>query len=407
MSQLTAEILAIGDELTTGVRTDTNSAWLSQRLAEIGWRVVRHTTVADEHAAIVSAFAEAVQRSRIVISTGGLGPTADDLTRQALAQAADVPLVRCTELVDHIRSLFARSGRPMPESNLVQADLPEGSQAIPNAHGTAPGVDMLISRRGHAARVFCLPGVPAEMREMWERYVAPAIADWSGDGQVWLPHTINCFGAGESQIESMLPGMIDRHRQPRVGITASMATISLRITACGPDQVSCRQSMQPTIDTIYRALGDLIFSEGEATLADVVVEQLQASRQRIAICDVFLGGDVGAAIQAADRDSKVLAGSLFIPKLPESPNVSSDDWLAGAARRAAEDFEADIGIAISPIRDHSSSPPTFDVAGIFADEVRMQTFPHAGHPALIHERSVKQVLNFIRLTLKRQNRELS
>src|SRR5688572_19559777 len=163
-----AEIIAIGDELTTGQRLDTNSQWFAERLLEIGVPVAFHTTVGDRLADNVLVFRQACERADIVVATGGLGPTADDLTREALANVAGAPLVQDDAALAHIKALFARRKREMPPANLVQALFPQGSRPIPNPHGTAPGIDIAIPRAvGKPARVFALPGVPAEMAEMW------------------------------------------------------------------------------------------------------------------------------------------------------------------------------------------------------------------------------------------------
>jgi len=154
---LRVEIISIGDEMTTGQRLDTNSQWLSQRCCELGLEVAFHTTVGDDAADNIAVFEQASRRVDLIVATGGLGPTADDLTRSCLAAVAGVPLVRDSSSVAHIESLFQRARRPMPPSNLVQADFPEGSRVIPNSQGTAPGIDLLLARGDKRVRFFvCL-----------------------------------------------------------------------------------------------------------------------------------------------------------------------------------------------------------------------------------------------------------
>src|SRR5881392_2895785 len=173
-----AEIISIGDELTTGQRLDTNSQWLAERLLEIGVLVAFHTTVGDQLADNVLVFRQACERADIVVVTGGLGPTADDLTRQALADVVGVELVQDDVSLAHIKSLFARRKREMPASNIIQAQFPRGSKPIHNPNGSAPGIDIAIPRAvGQPVRVFALPGVPAEMKEMWAATVGPAIQE--------------------------------------------------------------------------------------------------------------------------------------------------------------------------------------------------------------------------------------
>ncbi len=210
-----AEIIAIGDEIVSGEHLDTNSPWLSRRLEELGVRVLYHTTVGDELAACEEIFRRAIDRADIVISSGGLGPTADDLTRGALAASAGRELVLYPQALEHIRALFARRKREMPRQNEIQAMFPAGSRMIGNPHGTAPGIDLEVSRPGKGScRFFALPGVPAEMMEMWKATLAAEIGALAAGQKVIRRRKINCFGAGESQIEAMLPDLIRRGARP-------------------------------------------------------------------------------------------------------------------------------------------------------------------------------------------------
>jgi len=180
-----AEIIALGDEITSGQLLDSNSQWLSLRLEELGIRVLYHTTVGDEHEAITDVFRRAIDRADVIIATGGLGPTADDLTRQAIADATGRRLVMDDEALAHVRGIFARVNRPMPPKNEVQGLLPEGARMIHNPHGTAPGVEMTISRSGIGDCHFsALPGVPAEMREMWHGTLEAALREIGGGKSV-------------------------------------------------------------------------------------------------------------------------------------------------------------------------------------------------------------------------------
>lgn len=246
-----AEVVAIGDELTSGQRVDTNSAWISQRLAEIGVSTVFHTTVADELSACVEVVRLAGRRADVVIMTGGLGPTADDLTREAMAQAAQRPLELRDDVLVHIRSMFANRRREMPASNRVQAMFPQGSQVIDNPNGTAPGIDLTLAEAGGiSCRYFALPGVPAEMREMWHRSVQPSLLEMGAGQRVIMHRRIKCFGVGESVLEEMLPDLIRRGRSPSVGITVHRATITLRVTAEGEHTAACEKVIQPTVQSI-------------------------------------------------------------------------------------------------------------------------------------------------------------
>ena len=245
--QLTAEVISIGDEMTSGARLDTNTQWLSRRLGDLGIKVSFHTTVADTLEQNVDVFRIAAERVDILVSTGGLGPTRDDLTREALANVLGTPLELNPSAMQHIEQMFARRKRKMPERNRVQAMFPTGSQQIFNPQGTAPGIDMMIPREESGqSRVFALPGVPAEMKRMFDETVAERILAENGPGTEIKQHVMKFFGTGESDMENRLGSMIARDREPRVGITVSTATISLRITATGKDAVDCQTQIEQT-----------------------------------------------------------------------------------------------------------------------------------------------------------------
>ncbi len=225
---LRAEVISIGDELTSGQRLDTNSQWLSLRLAELGIQTICHTTVADDLQICADAFRLAAQRADIVVCSGGLGPTLDDLTRQAMADAFQAPLELDADSLEKIEQMFAQRQRPMPENNRLQAMFPSGSRVIPNPHGSAPGIDLSVATSQRPSRVFALPGVPAELKQMWLESVAPRIEESLRDGtdrslDRWRYRAIKLFGIGESDVEVKLPTLIEPqtradsgdHREPR------------------------------------------------------------------------------------------------------------------------------------------------------------------------------------------------
>lgn len=397
-----AEVIAIGDELTTGQRLDTNSQWLSQRLTEMGVQVAFHTTVGDDLDDNVAAFHTALERADVIVCTGGLGPTADDLTRNALATATNTELVRDQTSLEHIEKLFANRGREMPEKNQVQADFPAGSKPIPNPHGTAPGIEMEICSK----ILFALPGVPAEMHEMWQATVAPRILELQPESKVIRHRRIKCFGVGESQLEAMLPDLIRRGREPRVGITASDATITLRITATGKDQQACQTAMEPTVATIYESLGTLVFGEEDDELQHAVLRPLQQQGLTLSVAEWATAGLVTDWLQTASGDSGIFSSGIIIADRKELPDLPADteDHSVQTAIVMAEIIrqraKSDIGLGIGafpPITD--STEAQVCVALAFPKQTRKLRFPCAAHPAIVRSRTAKQALNALRLAL--------
>jgi len=404
-----AEVISIGDELTSGQRLDTNSQWLSERLGELGIRVLYHTTVGDDLAANVRVFREAFDRADVIVTTGGLGPTADDLTRDALAAATGTELVLDEASLAHIRALFARRRREMPERNVVQARFPAGSRPIPNRHGSAPGIELEVLRPGRAAcRVFALPGVPAEMFEMWEQTASPLLQRLTGGRRIIRHHRIKCFGVGESDLEQMLPDLIARGRRPSVGITVSQATITLRITAEGTSEEECRAAMAPTIETIRACLGPLVFGEEDEELEHAVVRLLRERGRKLATIEWGSGGLLSEWLSEADPCGNVFVGGTIVRGAAAAETVlqvagqlpAQEQLLPALAARAREAFASDYSLAVGsfPQSDSATTEPgSLYFALSSAQGHLVKATPFAGHPEILRARAVKQALNLLRL----------
>lgn len=377
---LVAEVIAIGDELTTGQRLDTNSRWLAERLTDLGLLVRYHTTVADDLEPSVAVFQAAAERADVVVATGGLGPTADDLTRDAMAAAAGVALVEHPELVERVEAIFASRGRPMPPQNRRQAQLPAGARAIPNAGGTAPGVDQKVGR----CRLFALPGVPAEMRDMWAATVAPAVAAMTGGALVTRHWLVKCFGAGESRVEELLGDLIARGRDPLVGITASGATITLRVTTRAADEATCHAAMAPTLELIRTSLGELVFAEqpgggDEVELHDVVLDLLARRGLSLSVAESMTGGLLAQWLGEGDRGRGVLRGAAWLPAatLDDAP-------------------PADCRVAVGPARGEVAPVAVSTPRGVVSRAITL-----VGHPSIHRPLAAKHALNLLRLEVLR------
>lgn len=403
-----AEVISIGDELTSGVRLDTNSQWLAQQLGDMGIVAKFHTTVGDELADNIDVFRIASARADIVISTGGLGPTDDDLTRQAIAEAFGLSLVTDDKSLDYIRELFRKRGREMPEKNRVQARFPEGTIVVPNRNGTAPGIDLTVTTMDRQARIFALPGVPAEMKEMWEETVLPRIEQMLGPNRKKIFHRYyHCFGVGESDLESMVPDLIRRGREPQVGITASKATISLRVSVQATNAEAADLAMAETDAFIRKNLGNLIFGHADEELQDIVIRLLKSRGEKLAVIDLATSGMIGQWLGKADSGKEVFIKSLIGFDADSSAKLlrlqRNDIDSTATYRMLAEEIKKNLGVdwvlIVGSLPDEASPEPYVDLFLSGRNTEINEQKLYRGHPELLVQRLSKQALNLIRLTL--------
>lgn len=403
-----AEIIAIGDELTSGQRLDTNSQWLSQQLGHLGISTVRHTAVGDNIATNIEALRAAASRVQFVVCTGGLGPTLDDLTRQAMAEAFDAPLTLDNEILERIRKMFSDRNREMPERNRVQAMFPSGSQEISNPHGSAPGIDFAVTKFGNACRIFALPGVPAEMKQMWQESVVPRIETQMGNTSGPLMYRVlKLFGIGESDVEVRLPDLIHRERVPTVGITVSRATITLRIAGRGKTEADFEQLIAPTLQEIHNSLGDLVFGEGDDELEHAVMRELRSTNRSLASLEIGAASWINDwMLQVAEEEASHFRGGIAFPNLEaasvwlnasdgttDSDNVCKD--LCGLVR---ERFQADIGLAVGvypTMKQMQAASQALDFFFAVTDGSRTHVERRAmgGHPDVLGPRVAKTALD--------------
>lgn len=409
------EIISIGSELTSGQRLDTNSQWLSTRLAEVGIPVHFHTTVADDLHDNVAVFQAAVDRADLVLITGGLGPTQDDLTREALATMAGVELEFHEPSFEHIQNLFARRGREMPERNRVQALFPAGSRPLANPDGTAPGIYMAVSRgRGNRkAVVIAMPGVPSEMYRMFRNEVLPLLADDNRVGRVMLHRCIHCFGLGESSAEAKLLDLTKRGQEPLVGITVHEATISLRITARGPSEAACRKQIDPVAATIYERLGEAVFGEEDEELEHAVGKLLRRTGCTLATAESGTGGLVAHRLTSVEGIEKYYLGGVIAPSkhakehllavsppVMESAGSVSREVAAAMAVGVRQRFIADLGLGVTECAvaegSNADGVPRLFIALSADDDLTVCEYNLGGDPAIVKSRSAKLALDLAR-----------
>lgn len=410
---MTAIILSVGDELVLGQTVDTNSGWLSERLASVGCGVLAHATVGDDQSAIEQAIRQSAPRCDYLLISGGLGPTADDLTRQALAAAMGAPLDLNERWLAELERFFAARNRPMPPANRIQAMIPRGARMIFNTAGTAAGIDAALDK----CRVFVMPGVPTEMKIMFERDVLPHVQS-AGGGAVILSRTLHTFGLGESAIAEMLGDLMRRDRNPSVGTTVAGGVVSLRINARFSSASEAREQLEQTAAVCQTALGSLIFGQDEQTLQEVVGRMLKSrAGQSVATAESCTGGLLGEMITDvpgssayyrygwityADQAKQEMLG-VAIELLLEHGAVSEPvvKAMAGGARQHASSTYA---LAISGIAGPDGGTPTKPVGTVcialaHPTGVEARTFLFPGNREFIRDRSAKMALTLLRYHL--------
>jgi len=304
-----AEIVAVGTELLLGQIADTNARWMSERLAEAGIDVTNHQAVGDNLDRIVEALRLAAGRADVVLVSGGLGPTEDDITRDAIAAFAGVPLVFHAELETMLRKKFRRWSAigAMPESNLRQAYVPQGATWIVPDRGTAPGLALRVGD----TRLYAVPGVPDEMQEMIGGTIVPELRTLAG-GDVIVSRIVRCAGMGESLVAERLADLFTSSTNPTIAYLASMGEVKVRITAKAPSRADAEALADPIVQEVRARLGDVVFSADDETLEQAVLRLLGTSRRTLACAESLTGGGVGERLTAVPGASASFVGSAVV-----------------------------------------------------------------------------------------------
>lgn len=304
---MAVEIISVGTELLLGQITDTNATYICQRLAELGQDVYYRTTVGDNQERIVECIRHALARAEVIILCGGLGPTSDDLTREAMAEACGRGLRRDPESEKAIYATFAARHIPMVEMNLKQADIPEGGEAIPNSCGTAPGV--FLEHEGKL--LFAVPGVPSEMRAMMDRSVIPALrARGLAGREVIVSRVLHVMGLGESACAREVQDLLVGQRNPTVAPLAGNGEVVLRITAKAPDEAEARRMIAGLEAEIRARLGDNVYGADEDTLEQVVIDLLVARGMTLATAESCTGGLISSRMTDVSGSSRCYLGGV-------------------------------------------------------------------------------------------------
>ena len=411
------EIVTIGDELLLGFTIDTNAAYLGRALADIGVEIVRRTTIGDEPDAIAGAVRDALDRTGAVVTTGGLGPTADDMTKPAIARLFGRGMHLDDAHVAWMRNRWrTRYGREMPETNLNQARVPDGAELLPNGHGSAPGI-WLEDDRGRW--VAMLPGVPREARGMCDDALVPRlrerIARLPGEPPVVRSRTLRTVGIAESVLADLIGDAAAALEDVSVAYLPGVDGVDLRVTTRGVPGAEADARLDAAVAALRAPLGEAVYGEGTLDLAALVVDQLRARRLTLAVAESCTGGLLGARVTSVAGSSDVFLGGViaYANSVKGALLGVGDDVLKAegavsepVARRLAtgarERTGAAVGVGITGVAGPGGGTPekpvgtvwvAVDVSGT-VDAVRLMLW---GNREEIRFRATQSALDMIRL----------
>ncbi|HHW67907.1 MAG: nicotinamide-nucleotide amidase [Epulopiscium sp.] len=409
---MNAEILAVGTELLLGDIVNTNAQYIARRLADIGVNVYYQSVVGDNESRLYKSFELALERADIVITTGGLGPTNDDLTKETAAAIAGKPLVLDQKSLEWIESYFSKLGRKMTENNRKQAYFPEGSVIFHNEYGTAPGCAIEVGKK----KIILLPGPPREMKPMFENSVIPYLTQFQ-DG-VLVSKVLRICGLGESQVVDMLKDIIDAQTNPTIAPYAKTGEVTLRITSKAKTRDEASKKIFPVEEKIRNILGNHIYGEGEdTTLESVVAEMLIRHNKTIAVAESCTGGLLAARLVNYPGISSVfMEGAVTYSNASKIRQLSvkeetlskygavSKETAEEMAKGICQSAGTDIGISTTGIAGpgggSAEKPVGLVYSGVCIDgEVFSKKFSFTGDRQNIRERTVISVLDWVRRIL--------
>ena len=359
------DVLAVGTELLLGQIVDTNSSWLGENLAMHGFDSLSQVKVGDNIGRITGHLRRMLSESDAVIMCGGLGPTHDDLTREAIAEVMGVELHLDEDVADVIRHLFSSRNRTMPENNLRQAMVPEGATIIPQTRGTAPGLICPVvveTESGPTERVvYAVPGVPHEMREMFERAILSDLQQRSGEHWTIASRTLRTWGESESGLNERLDDIIhdlDAEGNPTLAFLASgWEGLKVRLTGRAPDEAAAAALLAPWEEKIREVLGDQVFGVDNDTMESVVLDLLRARGWTLALAESVTGGLVSGRLTGVAGASEVFLGTVVsyasevkfdVLGVEEGPVVTEESAIA-MAEGARKVLGADVGLALTGV----------------------------------------------------------
>ncbi len=408
-----AEIIAIGSEMLTPFRVDTNSLYLTDQLERLGIPVIRKTVVGDNREHLKAVFAEALQRSDLVIGIGGLGPTEDDRTRESVAELLGRPLERSEEVVRMMRERFRAFGRKMPEVNLRQAMVPAGATWFPNDNGTAPGLWMETDGE---KIVLLLPGPPPELKPLFEEYCLAKLRS-RAPGRAFASKVLKVTGMAESEVEEKIAPIYRTYENPETTLLASAGEIQIHLRGTGADAGDAMRRVEELGERIENALGDAVFSRGNESLEQVVGLYLMMRGATLAVAESCTGGLLGQRITSVPGSSHYFLGGVvcYSDKLktklvgvPESmlkrKGAVSAEVAEAMARGIRRRAGATLGVGITGVAGPEGGSPDKPVGTVFislAEAHRAKTVKHRfpGDRERIRQFATQAALNLVRRKL--------
>jgi nicotinamide-nucleotide amidase len=355
-----AVILSTGDEITTGKVVDSNSSFIADKLHEIGVDLVAVMTVGDVPERLEWAWKTAMAMGDVVISTGGIGPTADDLTTETIARLTGKSLWRHEPSVDKMKRLFAQLGRQMPENNIKQALFPETAEVIPNELGTAPGFRMAVPQANHTSHLIVLPGVPREMKPMVDEQVLPWIKHNRGNDKVFVTKIFQTFGLSESGLDEMVAGLI-QPEEGKVGFRASFPQISMKVMVEDLPGIA-QKRLDELAARVHGKVGAFIYGEGDTSMEEVICQLYTEKKLKAAAAESCTGGLIGHRLTNIAGSSGYFTGGFitYSNELKQSVlgvraetlkqfGAVSEQCVLEMAAGARERAGADVAIATSGI----------------------------------------------------------
>ena len=403
------EVLAVGTELLLGQTVNTNAAYLGERFAELGLDAHYQVVVGDNHDRMVDAIRTAFKRADALVVTGGLGPTQDDITRVAICEATGRRMLFSEEQAVRLRSFWDRLGRPFPESNLCQAEYPEGAEQLVNPRGTAPG--LYLEHDG--VLIFALPGVPAELYGMLDDHVMPRLRAATGAAEVLVSRVLRTWGYGESAVADLLDDLYRASSNPSVAFLASAGEVKVRLSAKASSEADAMALIGPLEEEVRRRMGESVFATDDETLEQILLDELRVRGWTIGTAESVTSGMVAARLSLLPGASAVFRGSVIayatdvkrdILGVPsetiESHGVIGAETAVAMAEGAAHVLDVDVAVATTGVAgpDYLGHPPgTVAVAVRTPLDTRSRLLRMPGDRERVRAYSTTTVLQLARL----------